>query len=148
LRRSSGAEKITISLWLHSYFFCCGGYFLSNFCTVLVGALSVAWRGKKLKDDPEYQKRIASGQTAPPQQAQKLPDAAIAKARGSTLLFLAGIGIVVLIGMFQGIRPMYQTVANGEVDTDQVVMGFAIMIIMLTIAGSDNHPFQADCLSD
>ena len=28
----------------------------------LIGALSVAWRGKKLDEDPEYQKRLASGE--------------------------------------------------------------------------------------
>ena len=115
----------------------------STFAAVLVGALSVAWRGKELNDDLEYQKRIASGQTQPPQATQKLAETAIGRARGSTLLFLAGIVIIVLIGMFPGIRPVYQTVTNGEVDTDQVGMGFAIMIIMLTIAALTTLLFKA-----
>lgn len=115
----------------------------ATFAAVLVGALSVAWRGKELKDDIEYQKRIATGQVPPPQEAQKLQEAAIGRARGSTLLFLAGIAIVVLIGMFPGIRPVYQTVVNGQVDTDQVGMGFAIMIIMLTIAALTTIFFKA-----
>ena len=28
---------------------------------ILVGTLSVAWKGKELKDDPEYQERLKSG---------------------------------------------------------------------------------------
>ena len=115
----------------------------STFTAVLLGALSVAWRGKELNDDPEYQKRIASGGATSPQQKAALPQTTIANARGSTLLFLAGIAAVVLIGMFPGIRPVYQTVVNGEVDTDQVGMGFAIMIIMLAIAALTTILFKA-----
>ena len=33
----------------------------STFLATLVGALSVAWRGKNLDEDPEYQARLASG---------------------------------------------------------------------------------------
>jgi anaerobic C4-dicarboxylate transporter-like protein len=115
----------------------------STFTAVLLGALSVAWRGKELNDDPEYQKRIASGRATPPQQKAASSQTTVANARGSTLLFLAGIAAVVLIGMFPGIRPVYQTVVNGEVDTDQVGMGFAIMIIMLAIAALTTILFKA-----
>src|ERR1043166_7476501 len=38
----------------------------STFIAVLVGALSVAWRGKKLSEDPEYQRGLASGGLKPP----------------------------------------------------------------------------------
>jgi len=115
----------------------------STFAAVLIGALSVAWRGKELNDDPEYQQRLATGQTPPPQATQALQEAAIGRARGSTMLFLAGIAIVVLIGMFPEIRPVYQTVVNGQVDSDQVGMGFAIMIIMLSIAALITIFFKA-----
>lgn len=115
----------------------------STLIAVLIGALSVAWRGKELNEDPEYQKRLASGQAKPPQESPKLPPAEISRARGSTILFLVGIAIVVLIGMFPRIRPTYQTVANGEVDTDQVGMGFAIMIVMLAIAALMTIVFKA-----
>src|SRR4029450_2983736 len=37
----------------------------STFIAVLIGALSVAWRGKKLDEDPEYQKRLAQGELKP-----------------------------------------------------------------------------------
>jgi anaerobic C4-dicarboxylate transporter DcuA len=115
----------------------------STLIAVLLGALAVAWRGKELNDDPEYKKRLASGQAIPPQVAAQLAPAEISRARGSTILFLLGIAIVVLIGMFPQIRPVYQTVVNGEADTDQVGMGFAIMIVMLTIAALTTIFFRA-----
>jgi anaerobic C4-dicarboxylate transporter-like protein len=115
----------------------------STLIGVLLGAFAVAWRGKDLKDDPEYQKRLASGQATLQQEAAKLPPAEIARARGSTILFLVGIAVVVLIGMFPQIRPVYQTVVNGEADTDQVGMGFAIMIVMLSIAALTTIFFKA-----
>jgi len=115
----------------------------STLIAVVLGALAVAWRGKDLKDDPEYQNRLASGQATTSQEATQLLPAQISSARGSTVLFLVGIAIVVLIGMFPQIRPVYQTVINGEVDTDQVGMGFAIMIVMLAIAALTTLFFKA-----
>jgi len=38
----------------------------ATFLAVLVGALSVAWRGKNLDEDPEYQHRLATGELKPP----------------------------------------------------------------------------------
>jgi anaerobic C4-dicarboxylate transporter len=37
----------------------------ATFVAVLIDALSVAWRGKQLNDDPEYQRRLATGQVKP-----------------------------------------------------------------------------------
>jgi len=105
----------------------------STFLGVLAGALSVAWRGRELRDEPGSEKETEA--TAGMQTAATLEATPVFRAKGSTLLFLVGIGMVVLLGMFPGMRPNYATVTNGEVDTDQVSMGFAIMIVMLAIAG-------------
>jgi anaerobic C4-dicarboxylate transporter-like protein len=107
----------------------------STLLAVLIGAMSVAWRGKKLSEDPEYQSRLADAVAKPVEAARVLEGKALRNARGSTLLFLAGIIMVVLIGMFPGLRPVYEVVTNGVVETDQVEMGLAIMIVMLAIAG-------------
>lgn len=115
----------------------------STFLAVLAGALSVAWRGTELKDDPEYQKRLAGGQTAMAERPPELKGSAISNARGSTLLFLAGIVLVVSIGMFPQLRPAYKIATDGGVDTDQVSMAMAIMIVMLTIAGLTTIFFKA-----
>ena len=83
----------------------------STFIAVLIGALSVAWRGKKLDDDPEYQKRLASGAVKPPEiVAPSSKETSLRKARGSMLLFLTGIVFVVLIGIFPTLRPVYEVV--------------------------------------
>lgn len=104
----------------------------STFLGVVIGSLSVAWRGKNLDADPEYLKRLETGEVKPPQQQAPIEEKNLNRARGSMLLFLLGIVAVVLIGIFPNLRPSYE-VAGG--DTDQVNMGMAIMIVMIAIAG-------------
>jgi anaerobic C4-dicarboxylate transporter len=115
----------------------------STFLAVLVGALSVAWRGKNLDEDLEYQHRLATGELKPPQLLPPLKAGDLFNARGSTILFLTGIVFIVLIGMIPAMRPVYQTIENGVVDSDQVSMGMAIMIVMLAIAGLTMIIFKA-----
>ncbi|HEU4870313.1 MAG TPA: anaerobic C4-dicarboxylate transporter family protein, partial [Pyrinomonadaceae bacterium] len=116
----------------------------ATFIGVLIGALSVAWRGKKLEDDPEYQKRIASGVVKPTESLPEFKDASLRRARGSMLLFLAGIVAVVIIGVFPRLRPMYEVVnSDGLTDSDQVSMGMAIMIVMIAVAGLTMILFKA-----
>ena len=115
----------------------------STFLAVLIGAFSVAWKGKNLNEDPEYQKRLASGMLKRPEPSPALHGKELFSARGSTLLFLAGISLVVLIGIFPRLRPVYETVEGGVVDTDQVSMGMAIMIVMIAIAGLTMIVFKA-----
>jgi anaerobic C4-dicarboxylate transporter DcuA len=115
----------------------------STFLAVLVGAVSVAWRGKNLNEDSEYQHRLANGELKAPQPLPTLKGRELFNARGSTILFLAGIVLIVLIGMIPALRPVYQTVENGIVDSDQVSMGMAIMIIMIAIAGLAMIIFKA-----
>ncbi|MEN3330121.1 MAG: anaerobic C4-dicarboxylate transporter DcuA [Acidobacteriota bacterium] len=105
----------------------------STFLGVVIGALSVAWRGKNLDNDPEYQKRLATGEVKAPQPQAPIEEKNLKSARGSMLLFLLGIVAVVLIGIFPNLRPAYEVAATG--DTDQVNMGMAIMIVMIAIAG-------------
>src|SRR5262245_38969362 len=105
----------------------------STFLGVVIGSLSVAWRGKNLDADPEYQKRLATGEVKPPQEQAPIEGKDLNRARGSMLLFLFGIFMVVLIGIFPNLRPAYEVAATG--DTDQVNMGMAIMIVMIAVAG-------------
>ena len=115
----------------------------STFLAVLIGALSVAWRGKNLSEDEEYQKRLASGAVKPPEALPELQGKALFHARGSTLLFLTGIVIVVLIGLFPELRPEYQVVGSAAVETEQVRMDMAIMIVMIAVSGLAMILFKA-----
>jgi anaerobic C4-dicarboxylate transporter DcuA len=116
----------------------------STFLGVVIGSLSVAWRGKDLDDDPIYQKRLAAGELKLAQAASAAAEQNLFRARGSMLFFLLGIVVVVLIGIFPNLRPAYEIVSEGVVtDTDQVSMGMAIMIVMIAIAGLIMVVFKA-----
>ena len=115
----------------------------STFLGVVIGSLSVAWRGKNLDADSEYQKRLANGEVKTPQQSAPIEQMNLFRARGSMLLFLLGIVLVVLIGIFPSLRPAYEVVGAGVTETDQVSMGMAIMIVMIAIAGLIMIVFKA-----
>ena len=111
---------------------------------VLAGALSVAGRGKPLAEDPEAQARLAAATTkSAAAAAPELAGRALVNARGSTLLFLAGIVLVVLIGIFPDLRPVYEVAGPEGIQTDQVSMAAAIMIVMIAVAGLGMILFQA-----
>jgi len=115
----------------------------ATFIGVLVGALSVAWRGKNLADDPEYQRRLANGEVKANESPTPAQQTSLRNARGSMILFVVGIIAVVLIGIFPALRPTYQVITDGGVDTDQVSMGYAIMIVMIAVAGLTMILFRA-----
>jgi anaerobic C4-dicarboxylate transporter DcuA len=99
------------------------------------GTLSVAFRGKDLAEDPEYQERLAQGKlTAPAARAEQAGPAS-RPAIVSCAVFAAAIAAVVLIGIFPGLRPVYEQVGEGVTETGQVEMGRATMIVMLAAAG-------------
>ena len=109
----------------------------STFLGVVIGSLSVAWRGKSLDADEEYQQRLATGEVKKPAAPAPIEGQNLFRARGSMLLFLLGIILVVLIGIFPNLRPAYEVSVSesGVIQTDQVSMGMAIMIVMIAIAG-------------
>ena len=115
----------------------------ATFAGVVIGSLSVAWRGKDLDADGQYQQRLASGEIKPPEPAKAFAQRDLFNARGSMLLFMLGIVLVVVIGIFPNLRPAYEVMNNGVADTDQVSMGMAIMIVMIAIAGLIMIVFKA-----
>jgi anaerobic C4-dicarboxylate transporter DcuA len=116
----------------------------STFLGVVAGSLSVAWRGKNLDADQEYQNRLATGAVKPPEPTAPFDGQNLFRARGSMFFFLLGIVLVVLIGIFPNLRPAYEVAAgNGVTETDQVTMSMAIMIVMIAIAGLIMLVFKA-----
>ncbi len=106
----------------------------STFIAVMIGALSVAWRGKSLEEegisiDDSAEANSAGGELA------ELEGSALTRAKGSTLIFLLGIVFVVFLGIFEEMRPQYRLLVEGVQQYDQVDMAAAIMIIMLGVAG-------------
>jgi anaerobic C4-dicarboxylate transporter DcuA len=99
------------------------------------GTLSVAFRGVELADDPEYKRRLAEGKV---QDAGERPSLDASQRRPAVIacvVFVAAIAAVVLIGIFPGIRPIYEQTNEGITETGQVEMGRATMIVMLAAAG-------------
>jgi anaerobic C4-dicarboxylate transporter-like protein len=102
---------------------------------VVVGTLSVAWRGKKLSEDPVFQERVKAGQVNITAAAAEFAGEKLRNARGSLALFLLAIVIVVVLGIFPQLRPHYQVFTEGLAEMGQVEIGQAIMIVMLAAAG-------------
>lgn len=115
----------------------------STILGVAAGILSVWWKGKELADDPEYLKRLEEGKVQAVESAAPLQGQARARAIGSCIVFILAILSVVAIGLFPGLRPVYQKVGEGVTETGQVEMGRAIMILMLCAAGVMMALFKA-----
>lgn len=96
---------------------------------VLLGALYSMKVGKELKDDPEYQRRLAAGEISG-DGYHTTEVASHGKALTSVILFLAATIGIVLFGSIDGLRPTFTT-AQGEV---QMEMSHIIEVLMLSAA--------------
>lgn len=102
---------------------------------VACGTLSVMWRGAELADDPVYAARLAEGAIKPAAEVTAMSEDARRRAAGSCFVFFAAIVLVVLLGLFPDLRPVWETTVDGVTSTGQIEMGRAIMVIMLAAAG-------------
>jgi anaerobic C4-dicarboxylate transporter DcuA len=109
----------------------------------LIGALSVMWMGPELKDDPIYQDRLAKGLVQPPAAIKTLEGAELGCARGSVIIFLLAAVLVVILGLFPGLRPSYTVLKGSAESIEQLEMAPAIMILMLAAAGINMIAFKA-----
>ena len=109
----------------------------------LLGALAVMWKGPELKDDPLYQDRLAKGLIEAPASAVALEGADLRRARGSVIVFLLAVVLVVTLGLFPSLRPSYSTLANGQETIEELELAPAIMIVMLAAAGINMLLFRA-----
>lgn len=98
----------------------------STLLAVVIAAIVQLRVGKELKDDPEYQRLLASGELRPAEKSASAEPLARKKgAKASALIFLVGVVLVVLAGLSKKLR----TVGGFEVSMPQ-----AIAIVMLTVA--------------
>jgi anaerobic C4-dicarboxylate transporter DcuA len=103
----------------------------STILAVLIAAFVQLRVGKELKDDPEYQKLLASGELQPPGKVSGAEPAPLKKgAKASAIVFLIGVVLVVLAGIFPELRTV---IGSGEEPTE-LKMPIAIAIVMLTVA--------------
>jgi anaerobic C4-dicarboxylate transporter DcuA len=93
---------------------------------VVAAAIVSMFVGKDLKDDPEYQARLAAGQIPAPQ-ADTSRTPLKPGARLSAFIFLAGVALVVLFGFFPEPAP-----AAGA--KSPLAMPIVIEILMMSVA--------------
>ena len=120
---------------------------------VIMGILSVAWKGKELADDPEAQRLLAEAASGNVNTSSALGGAALGGAAlegaahkrgmGACAVFLGAVALVVVFGLFPGLRPSYETLVDGVASTSSVDMGRLIMIVMLAAAGLITLLFKA-----
>lgn len=103
----------------------------STLAAVLIAAFVQLRVGKELKDDPEYQKLLASGALQPPSKGSAVEQVPLRKgAKASAFIFFAGVVVVVAAGIFPAIR----TVAGTGPTPVVMSMPVSIAIIMLAVA--------------
>ena len=110
---------------------------------VFAGIVSVLRRGASLSEDPVYQERLATGSVTPPEQQAPLEGVTRRRAIGSCAVFLGAVGLVVLLGLFPGLRPTYQLGLGADAVNAQANMSQLIMIIMLAAGGIITLAFKA-----
>jgi anaerobic C4-dicarboxylate transporter DcuA len=106
----------------------------STLLAVIIAAFVQLRVGNELKDDPEYLRRLRAGELAPPAQLRKQASTALPPvkpgARVSALVFLGGVALVVLAGLFPSLR----TVPGRGAEPLVIGMPIAIAIMMLAVA--------------
>src|SRR4029077_7934380 len=77
----------------------------STLLAVLIAAFVQLRVGKELKDDPEYQRLLAAGEIEPPGKSSGIAPPPLKKgAKASAFIFLGGVALVVLAGIFPALR--------------------------------------------
>ncbi len=107
----------------------------STLIGLLLGTLSVAWKGKPLEVDPVYLERKRAGKIPTSETLLEMEGKQLKIARYSTYVFFLAILAVVIIGMFPQLRPTYQVLVEGQAQARQIPMGAAIMVILFAAAG-------------
>ena len=102
----------------------------ATFCGVLALSLYSLRRGKELKDDPEYQRRLQDPEWSKLIQnttSTSLNETLPASAKNSVLLFLFALVCIVIVEMIPAIRTIGESKA--------ISMGVIIQMMMLAFAG-------------
>jgi len=111
---------------------------------VIAAAIVSMFIGKDLKDDPEYQARLASGQIPAPQLATSHAPLKPG-ARLSAFIFLAGVALVVLFGFFPSLRqlPGAKSPLAMPIVIEILMMSVAALMLLLTKVPVDEVPKTA-----
>lgn len=112
---------------------------------VLVGAFASLRVGKELVDDPEYQKRLAAGETVASGNVAVVENGGAAKL--SVLLFIVATVAVVVFGSVESLRPAFDGVTVGMPLIIEMVMLTAAALILLFTRTAGNKAAQGSVFS-
>ena len=112
---------------------------------VLVGAFASLRVGKELVDDPEYQKRLAAGETVASGNVAVVENGSAAKL--SVLLFIVATVAVVVFGSVESLRPAFDDVTVGMPLIIEMVMLTAAALILLFTRTAGNKAAQGSVFS-
>ena len=112
---------------------------------VLVGAFASLRVGKELVDDPEYQKRLAAGETVASGNVAVVENGSAAKL--SVLLFIVATVAVVVFGSVESLRPAFDGVTVGMPLIIEMVMLTAAALILLFTRTAGNKAAQGSVFS-
>jgi anaerobic C4-dicarboxylate transporter DcuA len=99
----------------------------SSLAGVVAAAVVSMFVGRDLEDDPDYQARLAAGLVMPPDGGPERPTATAA-GRRAVGIFLAAVGLIILLGTLPGLR-------TPPGAAEAVPMPVAIELVMLSAAG-------------
>ena len=97
----------------------------ASLIAILVASLVQNYVGKPLEQDPEYQRRLREGLLEDDASATE-EKAVNPRAKWAVLVFLLGVLMIVLFGIFLGLRPSF--------DDEPMEMNAIIEILMMSIA--------------
>lgn len=112
---------------------------------VIAAAIVSMFIGKDLKDDPEYQARLAAGQIPAPKTQDDARAPLKASAKPSAYLFLAGVALVVFFGFFPEFRrlPGAKAPLSMPIVIEIVMMSVAAIMLLVTKVNVDDVPKTA-----
>lgn len=115
----------------------------SSLVAVALASLSVAWRGVELSDDPLYRENVDSGEFEDNNPVNDFSATHGHRATGALTFFALGILMIVLMGLFPGLKPSYEVVRDNQMGLERIETGAATMVIMLAVAGLIMMVFKA-----
>jgi anaerobic C4-dicarboxylate transporter DcuA/anaerobic C4-dicarboxylate transporter DcuB len=98
---------------------------------IIVSGLVMMRRGKDLVNDPGYQERLADGRLSEIAEGDTPELTYTTAGRNAAFLFLAGVGVIIAMGLFPGLRPTIPAVDGG---TQPIAVTPIIEMAMFTVA--------------
>ncbi|MDR3685463.1 MAG: anaerobic C4-dicarboxylate transporter family protein [Coriobacteriia bacterium] len=106
----------------------------SSFVAIVVGSLVMNRYGRDLKDDPEYQRRLAEGKVQPPKKFEGAENVEPELPKGASLsafIFLGGVVAVILLGAIPGAQGLLLPKGADMTVAIQLVMFIVALLILL-----------------